>query len=144
MRVYKVEQDQVKQFMGQLLLSDLFGEWFLLQGEIRIFCNFSIDGRMNADWEESAHDYVQWGRIKPYLVQIIKGKKTPEHMKLVLLKKDESGTGYLNISYEGQRVLLTTTYQSNEFMLDHSIEEEFCQKTEEFFQTNQIAATLVQ
>lgn len=138
MRAYEIDSSQIKYFMGQLLLSDVFGQWCLFQGKIRIFCDFTIDGRWNENWDGDNGSYIKWERIRPYLVQIIKGKQTPDYMKIVLLRQDDCGTGYLNISYEGQKLQLTTTYQPKEFMLDHSMEQEFCQKTEEFLKDNQI------
>ena len=142
MRAYEIEPDEIKNFMRQLLLSDTFEPWSLFKGEVRVFCDFIIDGTWNGNWGEKNGAYIKWEQIRPYIVQIIKGKQTPDYMKLVLLRQDDSGTGYLNVFFEGQKLWLTTTYQPDEFVLDCSLEQEFCERTEGFLKKNHIPVIL--
>ncbi len=139
----------VKEFMSKLLIKGVFDNFLLSEAELLCGCSYVIKGRRNKEWyssEElsqlSERDYMQFSEQRPFLYQLIKGKKTPQSMKLVLLLSEE-GTRkvlgqigregeadtveglFLNIRYEKGEVRLITGSSFHVFTLDKTIEREW-------------------
>lgn len=89
---------ELKQFMAGLLASDCFDSFLLEQATIITYNTFTIDGHLerefytSEEWEDPAlrpYDLSCWADIRPICFSLIKGKKTPVHMKFVLCLKPE-------------------------------------------------------
>lgn len=137
-----------KNFMGKLLGSTLFDTYFLIEASITTFNNFFIDGHLQKDYysqqelEENGLDeqpFSTWAQVRPHCFQLIKGKKTPLNVKIVLqlppcdVEKflQESGfvinvhdiNGlYLNIYYDENGITCTTGTSLRIFSLDKTFE----------------------
>ena len=139
----------VKNFMGKLLLHEVFDNFLVSDVEIVTSNEFKINGRFNKNWfdesdkeEMKEKEYVSWKELKGLVYQIIKGNKTPYSMKIVLqLSKDNTkkvveraGNGFsmddvdglfLNIRYEKDELMLVTGTSMKTFTLNKAIEQEW-------------------
>lgn len=88
----------VKAFMAKLLSGDAFDLFLVEEVQIRTFNTFTIDGHQNRDFytaeelEETKglpYAYSQWKDIQGICFQLIKGKKVPSLMKIILHYKPE-------------------------------------------------------
>ena len=86
---------EIKKFMNILLTGKYFDPFLLEEATIRSFCTFSINGHFEKDFipAEELHgeefdansEYVSWSKIRPFCLDLIKGKRTPLSMKFVFL-----------------------------------------------------------
>lgn len=153
----------VREFMSKLLIQGVFDSFLLSEAELLCGCAYEIHGRRNKDWyskEElsslSSPEYMSFSEQRLFLYQLIKGKKTPQSMKLTLLlsaqnavqllerigRGEESGTLeglFLNIRYEKGEVKLITGSSFNVFTLDKTIEREWDESLRIFLRHHKIA-----
>lgn len=139
-----LELTKVKESMTKLLLSDAFDNFFFIQAEV-VTCNtFTIDGYLKKEFFEEENrptrEYATWKEMRDYCYTIIKGNRTPLRFSIVLglstenveniLKQqgfsynlsDVKGL-YLNIRYDGEKLLCTTGTSMNIFTLDKTLEQ---------------------
>ncbi len=77
---------KIGEFMKELLSADSFDGFCLEKAVIRTEVTYEIDGRVSAAFrEENTSDipYIPWQKIRPRLYDILKGKQTPENIRLV-------------------------------------------------------------
>ena len=76
----------IKNFMSKLLLSQTFDHFLLVEGTITTYNTFRIDGRIHKSFftdeemEErglNTREFSLWKEVKPFCLELIKGKKTP-------------------------------------------------------------------
>lgn len=134
----------VKSFMAKLLSADTFDAFLLEEARIHTFNTFTIDGRRNREFytkeeledpEIFPYEYSQWKDVKGICFQLIKGKKVPTFMKLILHMKPEeaytlleeagaSGLGdrlkafVVTIKFDAGGLLLTTGTSFDTFLMD--------------------------
>lgn len=134
---------EVKQSMSELLLSDSFDSFSLIECEIATFCTFTIDGALNKDFfgEEASPSrrHVLWGDVRDFCFALIRGKRTPLRVKIVLALPDEetakliSDAGaqanlsnirgfFLNLKYDKGAFTCTTGVAMSDFTADKSPE----------------------
>ena len=147
MRAFQIQD--VKVFMSHLLISHTFDRFLLHEASISTFSTFSIDGRLNKDYfsydeedNETADTlkYPYWEQIRPFCFSLIKGKKTPVSLKVVFqlspggltkllvsnhlsLKPEEVGGLFLNIRYDGQKLIATTGTSLKVFSMDKTLDQ---------------------
>lgn len=128
------EIKDVKGFMALLLVRETFDDFYAVSLKVKTFVETDIDGKLNPKWGESEAKYASWGMVRRLAYDIIKGNKSPERIKLVLMAGDavkekllpETGSaveekllqepedeftdvdGMLNISYEEEKLTVTT------------------------------------
>ena len=144
-----IQIQDVKEFMNQLLRSDLFHPFYLWEASIKTGVSYHIDGRLNEDFYNTDEletlpqtDYISWAQIKPQIFSMIKGSKTPLSMKIILLLS-ETGTNqlltkynlplsseninglFLNIYYDGINLTCTTGVSYRTFTMDKRLETVF-------------------
>lgn len=80
-----------KDFMQKFLMAEAFADFLLIEAKIDTFVSYAIDGHVRRDFytrEEQAvqnfSEYASWESVRPLMVQLIKGKRTPLAMKYVL------------------------------------------------------------
>ena len=143
-----IQIKEVKSFMAKLLSGDVFDSFLLEEAEIHTFNTFTIDGHQNHDFytkeeledkEIFPYEYSQWKDMKGICFQLIKGKKVPTFMKIILHKKPEEvhtllETGdalayegilkalVLTIKYDGNGLLLTTGTSFSTFFMDKTVD----------------------
>lgn len=136
MTVIKIEE--VKKFMGTLLNSDTFDGFLCKGAEVVSNCTYSVDGRLNSGFfdEKPEREYALYSEIRPVLFELIKGKRTPVKISLILMKNrdDESekespenmvSSKYLNIHFEKGELNISTGVSYSGFTLSKSGEYEW-------------------
>mgnify|MGYP004614121349 FL=1 len=140
----------VKPFMQVLFQTTELDSYDFVSGEIQTQLGYQLDGHVNPDFfsEEEADryqpthtGYLPWVLAKEKVFQIIKGKKTPSQMKLVLrlspsqseeilqqsttYSANEIDGFFVNILFQEQKlnVILGISYKI--FTLDKSLEDVF-------------------
>ena len=93
-----IQIKDVKTFMSKLLSGNTFDSFLLEEAQIHTFNTFTIDGHQNRDFytkeeledpELFQYEYSEWKNMKTICFQIIKGKKVPTFMKIILHQKPE-------------------------------------------------------
>lgn len=144
-----VEIEDIKRFMGKLLLEEVFDGLVLVQAEIKMAVTFSIDGRINRSFlnteEEEEHgEFTGWGEIRPQIMNIIKGKRLPVKMKIMLAGKGSGEVAYsLNILYENAGLRLITNASMKSFSLDRPDSSEWEEEIISLLKNNQIAYSVI-
>ena len=122
----------VKTFMSKLLSGNTFDSFLLEEVQIHTFNTFTIDGHQNRDFytkeeledpEIFPYEYSEWKDMKPICFQLIKGKKVPTFMKIILHKKTEyvytllEEGGALEFADILKAFVVTIKFDSNGLML---------------------------
>ena len=128
MKMYEIED--VKPFMGQLLLQETFDKFCVSMAEIRTLVSIRFQGNLRHEWllpEEAekyqSFEYVPWKLLRPIVFDLVKGKQTPEFMKIQFVHYRENGDcGGLRIQYEAGKLSCLSSYTSAEFSLERNQE----------------------
>ncbi len=155
----------IKGFMAQLLLRDTFDRFYLTEASITTFGMFLIDGRLQKDYytseelenEAYAQPYSYWKQMRPFCLELIKGKKTPLRFKIVfqlsaantqkllsqlgasLSPSDINGL-FLNLHFENQTLTCVTGTSLKLFTMDKSLEHAWDDMVRKFFRAKKIPA----
>ena len=131
----------IKKFMGLLFSGTAFDNFFFVEGDINVAVDYHIDGMINKaffseeDGEQS--DFQSWELTKPIVTQMIKGKRLPVSMKLVLKKAGQGDLTYLlNIRFDNNNLLLVTGISHTVFTLDKTGEKEWDDNMRGFLKRN--------
>ncbi len=140
-----------KTFMNQLLCSEIFDRFLLLEASVAKEATFSIDGRLNASFytkeeldEQNLSDakILPYAKLRPICYQLIRGSHTPVSFKFILmlspqntantLLHSESGFTesdikgiFLNLTFQNGQLLLTTGISYASFSMDHTLDQEW-------------------
>lgn len=158
-----IQIQDVKEFMNQLLRSDLFHPFYLWEASIKTGVTYHIDGRLNHDFYNTDEletlpqtDYISWASIKPQIFSMIKGSKTPLSMKIILMLSkaateqlltnynlplsEENINGlFLNIHYDKTGLSCTTGVSYRTFTMDKRLETLFEENILIWLSQNKIA-----
>lgn len=152
--------------MSKLLLSQTFDHFLLVEGSITTYNTFRIDGRIHKDFfneeevEERAlndREFSLWKEVKPFCLELIKGKKTPLGFKFIfqlskentcklltasgitsILPENVSGL-LLNVRYDNGSLACITATNLNLFTLDKSLEHVWDDMVKRFLQQQEIS-----
>lgn len=135
----------IKTFMAHLLSKDLFDSYELVEASVKMNFSYHIDGHINKDFfdpeeEEGQREFCLWKDARPHLFQIIKGRRLPLAMKIVLrfppgtrellFREVPSSVDpahveglYLNILYHQKAVTCTTGVSYKTFVMDKSLDQ---------------------
>ena len=139
-----IQIKEIKSFMAKLLSGDTFDSFLLEEARIHTFNTFTIDGHQNEEFytKEELEDsdifpykYSQWKDMKNICFQLIKGKKVPTYMKIILHKKPEESYNLLEeggameyanglkafvvtIKFDVNGLMLTTGTSFSTFIMD--------------------------
>ncbi|RDU22049.1 DUF5721 family protein [Anaerosacchariphilus polymeriproducens] len=151
-------------FVSQLLKSDLFDHFLLIEAIIVTGNSYKIDGRIqNAFYstdelsisERNSLTYDYWSNFKQICLELIKGKKTPLQLKFVLALSPKNienlltQTGipmtssdinglYLNIHFAQNEFHCITGTSLNLFTIDKTLEQAWDTMIIKFFKRGQI------
>ena len=136
---------EMNRFMGKLLKGENFDGFLLKEGFLRTFMEYRFQGRVFPDYfdteEQTNHteEYVYWGEIKPFVFDLVKGKRTPLAFSFTLLMaKNETArmlarqavnvgedvpSLFLQIRFEHGVGHIITGTARNTFTLDKSLDE---------------------
>ena len=149
----------VKECMGQLLLSETFDPFYFIEGEITTFNTFTMDGYLKKDFFDTEsvpeREYALWKDMREFCFSIIKGKRTPLSFKLVLglsdsnieklllqqeldFKPQDVRGLYINLKFDGQNLQCITGTAMNLFTMDKSLEQAWDKMVQKFFTQKEI------
>jgi len=159
----------VKEFMNKLLLQQVFDPFLMVEGSIITYNTFHIDGHLHPDFyskEEqealglSGRRFSLWQELRPFCLELIKGKHTPLSFRFTLQLSSENtaklltqtGSSFsptdvngliLNIRYENSILSCTTGTSMNLFSLDKTLEQAWDQMVQKFFLQQEIEYSLL-
>lgn len=80
-----------KEFMHKFLMTNAFEDFLLVEAKIDTFVSYSIDGHVKRGFYTKEEqelrkltEFAAWESLRPQVLQIVKGKRTPLLMKFVL------------------------------------------------------------
>ena len=134
----------IKKFMGLLFSGTAFDNFLFVEGDISVAVDYHIDGMINKAFitEEDGEqgEFQSWAQTKPIVTQMIKGKRLPVSMKLVLKKPGQGDLTYLlNVRFDNNNLLLVTGISHTVFTLDKTGEKEWDDNMRGFLTRNGIA-----
>lgn len=140
--------NSTKAFMQKFLMSEAFSDFLLVEAKVDTFVSFEVDGRIKQDFYtkeelelQEISEFAAWEAVRPQVVQMVKGKRTPLLMKLMLaymprkaeelLKNEEQASDsrtfikYLlcTVKYENGGITLTGGVSYQGFTMDKSAEK---------------------
>ena len=147
MKMYQIEE--VKPFMAQLLLQETFDKFCVSVAEIRTIVPITIKGTMSHDWlsPEDAEkykelEYIPWKLLRPVVFELIKGKQTPDFLKIQFVYYSENGDcGGLRVQFEAGTLICLSTYTPAEFSLDRNAETFWDENCQAFLKKHEIVST---
>ena len=138
-----IEGAEIKELMTKLLTGDEFDFYEMRSAEITTCMAYSLDGRLNKEWfdEQRSEEWIKWEEAKPSVKNIIKGKRKPQKMKIVLSVPEDIAVKvhpnakalFLNLSFGGDRVVVTGASSQREFSLDKTLDEAWNLQLTKFF-----------
>lgn len=156
----------IKIFMNKLLLSQTFDNFLLVEGSITTYNTFLIEGRVHKDFFSAEEieeknlenrEFSLWKEVKPFCLELIKGKKTPLGFKFTFqLSKEntakllassgitsiqpENISGLLlNIRYDNSALNVVTATNLSLFTLDKSLEHAWDDMVKRFLKQQEIS-----
>ena len=144
-----------KAFMTKLLAGDTFDTFLFSEGSVTTFTTFLIDGTWHPEYFGEGDQVMTWRMIRPVLYNIIKGKHTPIHMRIVLkladynaekllkssglsLTKEQIDGLFLNLTYAKDEASITTGTSLRIFTLDKSLDRVWDDMVSRFLQVKGI------
>lgn len=155
MLALKIIDSEVKDFMNKLLRESVFDVFEVRGVEIMGFTKFEISGILDAaardDVSAPARNYCTWQELRPYVLHIIKGGKKPKSIKIIfspslqetLAVHANASALFLNLTYDGDGLLLTTASAQKNFSLDKSLDAAWEESVFDFLKVNRISATAI-
>ena len=148
MLALSIEELDVKNFMQHLFVLETFSNFEVRGITIHGFTYFEISGEKAPSQEDEKASYCTWEELRPYVRHIIKGKDKPRAMKLIFSHAEPEKTHpnaaalFINIVYEGDKILCTTATSQKNFDLTRAVDTEWDSWVKIFFNQNGIYATL--
>lgn len=151
----------VKPFMNKLFLTNYFDAFLVSEATFVTFSTFHIDGTLKKDYYSSEEQEEQqlsnrthssWQQLRPFCLELIKGKHTPLEFKIVfrlsltntekLLKQSDLGLQtsdvsglFLNIHFQTGSLTCTTGSALHIFTLDKSLDQLWDKNVEKYLST---------
>lgn len=161
-----IEILDIKPFMVKLFQGTIFDTYKFISGEVHTDITYQLDGHIHSSFfsEEEAEEfnfsqtaYLPWQKMKEKIFFLIKGKKTPSQLKLVLrldeiqaqhllaasgatLSTNEIDAMYVNILFQNNRLQIVCGVSYNIFTMEKSLETEFAQHIITIFKANGITS----
>lgn len=152
---------EMNRFMGKLLKGENFDGFLLKEGFLRTGMEYRFQGRVFPEYfdteekEKHTEEYTYWGEVKPFVFELVKGKRTPLAFSFTLLlaKNDtaellarrqinvgeDSPSLFLQIRFEHGTGHMVTGTARNVFTLDKSLDEAWDAEVKQMMKTMEIA-----
>jgi len=152
---------EMNRFMGKLLKGENFDGFLLKEGFLRTGMEYRFQGRVFPEYfdteeqERHTEDYTYWGEVKPFVFELVKGKRTPLAFSFTLLltKNDttellarrqvnvgeDSPSLFLQIRFEHGVGHIVTGTARNTFSLDKSLEESWDDEVKQIMKSMELA-----
>lgn len=135
-----------KQFMSMLLKDDTFDKFLVRSISLRTSVTYDIDCTLNKDWfdseeAENLEKYSSWADMRPIVFNLIKGKRLPGYMKIVLSAAPDAAEQihknaaalFINILFENNMLYITGGCSQKVFSLDKTLEHTWDETIQKFF-----------
>lgn len=146
-----------KNFMKNLLISETFDQFLLMQGSITTYNTYDIDGKIKKDFfcEEFdtsplyGYEYTPWKQARELVFSLIKGKYTPLSFRFILYispklqnniladaseaARENTQSLVLTIRYDGRGMSAVTGTSTVSFIPDKTAEEAWDNWIHDFF-----------
>ena len=145
-----------RDFMKKLLIADDFDTFLVSEASVTTFTTFRVDGTWHPDFfETDAPAALTWKLVRPVLFGIIRGRRTPNHFRIVLkladhniqalLKQgdvpapaDQVDGLFLNLTYSQDTLTCTTGTSMKTFTLDRTLDRVWDDMVQRFFTAHRI------
>ena len=136
---------EMNRFMGKLLKAENFDGFLLKEGFLRTGMEYRFQGKVYPEYfdteeqEKHTEEYTYWSEVKPFVFELVKGKRTPLAFSFTLLltKNDteelllkrqvkvgeDSPSLFLQIRFDHGVGHIVTGTARNTFTLDKSLDE---------------------
>lgn len=161
--------EDTKDFMNKLLLNATFDHFALIECSISTYMTTTIDGRLNKSFyskeelEEKSllnEDYAPWELLRPFCLQLVKGKRAPIQMKLTFSLSNENIKNVaasihlpfsaqnikgllVNFRYDGKQILVSTATSLSAFSMDKTLDFEWDRMLEKFLKKHEIICSRI-
>jgi len=143
---FSIVETEVRDFMNKFLREGAFDSFEVRGVDISSFARFEIDGAAPESAHEGGKTYCTWGELRPYVYNIIKGRR-PRAFKAVLslpgeqvqALHDNLSACFLNLMFNGSLILCTAAVSEKAFALDRAADEVWHAYITEFFKEKKIA-----
>lgn len=151
----------MNRFMGKLLKGENFDGFLLKEGFLRTGMEYRFQGKVfpeyfdTEDREKHTEEYTFWGEVKPFVFELVKGKRTPLAFSFTLLltKNDTAeflsrrqvNVGedvpslFLQIRFEHDTGHMVTGTARNTFTLDKSLDEAWDEEVKQRMKAMELA-----
>lgn len=152
-------------FMSRLFSGNTFDSFLLSEGTLQTAVSWQLDGKLNKEFFEKEvrddpaqfpYDYTAWSEVRPFLRDLIRGKRAPvafqfimhlkpEFMETLLEKEGDSdlkssvGAFVLTIRYKNGEATLLTGISMKSFTLNKNAERLWDKTLRQFLQTKEIS-----
>lgn len=159
-----IEILDIKAFMQLLFQTQILDDYDFVSSNIKTDMTYQIDGHFNKDFftEEELLSfsadtpfYMPWSHAKEKVFQLIKGKKTPLQLKLVLKYSDKAlhtlleqthstlteqdlDGLFVNILFQDNALSVICGVSYKIFTMEKSLEQEFTDSIKQIFIDNKI------
>lgn len=138
---------ELNRFMAKLLKGEEFDEFLLREGFVKTYMEYRFQGRLFLEYfdaekqeEKENQEYVLWREVKPFIFELIKGKRTPLAFQFNLLlpvgkaaellaqhqvsvKEEDHPSLYLQLRFEHGVGRILSGASRDTFSMDKSMEE---------------------
>lgn len=132
-------------FMSYLLKQELFDRFQVREVTLHTSYKTHIDGKRNVDFYDGDEldgmgEYLSWSELRPHMLELIKGSKSPSYFKIILSTSpeqtqqisDAASTFFLNITFKDRIISCITGTAYASFSLDKTPEQTWDKKMTEF------------
>lgn len=125
--------------MRTLLTGEEFDNWNLIQAKIQKDITYDLNGQLFKEFfDEEVGQFIKWKDIKHIIFEIIRGKKLPIYMMIILREdekyKDDKEKGrILNMTFKAGEMRVATGISYNSFTLDKSDENVWDEEVSSLF-----------
>ena len=152
---------EMNRFMGKLLKGENFDGFLLKEGFLRTSMEYRFQGRVFPEYfdteeqEKHTEDYTYWGELKPFVFELVKGKRTPLAFAFTLLLSknattellgrrsvnvgEDSPSLFLQIRFEHGAGRIITGTARNTFTLDKSLDEAWDTEVKQLLKAMELA-----
>lgn len=158
--------------MSLLLTAKNFDSFLISEAVLKTYSTFIIDGHINSDYYSESEisdliseaqsegriyseSLVRWGKIRPNVLSLIKGNKTPLYFKMSFYLAGENVEKFISgidttikpgdidglaliVKYDGGELTVTSSATLKIFSLDKSLERHWDDMVIKFMSTNGI------
>lgn len=158
----------IKAFMLLLFQSTVLDKYEFVSGDLHTDMTYSLDGHINREFfsadeieqlELNSKTYLPWHLAKEKIFALIKGKKTPSQLKIVLkvsademadfvaqtdsaLNLHDIDAMYLNIHFQNNKLHIICGISYKLFTMDKTLENGFTDNIITLFKSNSITCEI--